>query len=105
MPVGNPKPMAKGAEAGGPINTEPLEPTGHLYWFNLDGQAIADPINPVIKMRQRTSASLVEIPAGAPALWDVRDVPHGTVVTEWNKSGVLNRTERTVLYLPPGYEK
>jgi enterochelin esterase-like enzyme len=27
------------------------------------------------------------------------------VVTEWQKSAVLNRTERIVLYLPPGYEK
>ncbi len=105
MPVGKPVPMTKGADGVWTITTQPLEATGHLYWFNVDGQAIADPINPVMKLRQRTSASLIEIPAATPAPWELRDVPHGSVVTEWNKSAALNRTERTVIYLPPGYEK
>ena len=61
-------------------------------------------MNPVIKLRQRTSASLVEIPDSPPAPWELRDVPHGTIVTELQKSAVLKRTERIVLYMPPGYE-
>jgi enterochelin esterase-like enzyme len=105
MPVGKPEAMTKGADGVWSITTAPLEANGHLYWFNLDGLAIADPVNPVVKLRQRTSASLVEVPADRPAAWEIRDVPHGTVVTEWQKSAVLNRTERIVLYLPPGYEK
>jgi enterochelin esterase-like enzyme len=105
IPVGKSQPMTKGADGVWSITTEPLEANGHLYWFNLDGLAIADPINPVIKMRQRTSASLVEVPAASPAPWEMRDVPHGTVVTEWQKSAALGRTERIVIYLPPGYEK
>lgn len=105
MPAGQPQGMTKGAGGVWSMTTEPLEPSGHLYWFNLDGQAIADPVNPVIKLRQRTSASIVEIPGSAPALWDLKDVPHGAVVTEWRKSAVLGRTERLLLYLPPGYEK
>ena len=43
--------------------------------------------------------------SASPAAWEVRDVPHGSVVTEWQKSTVLNRTERIVVYLPPGYQK
>jgi enterochelin esterase family protein len=105
MPVGKPQQMTKGADGVWTITTEPLEANGHLYWFNLDGLAVADPVNPVVKLRQRTSASLVEVPASSAAPWDLRDVPHGTVVTEWRKSQVLNRTERMVIYLPPGYEK
>ncbi len=105
MPVGKPEAMTKGADGVWNITTSALEANGHLYWFNLDGVAVADPVNPVIKLRQRTSASLVEVPAASPAPWELRDVPHGTVVTEWRKSAVLNRTERIVLYLPPGYEK
>lgn len=104
MEVGKPEAMAKDASGIWSMTTAPLEANGHLYWFNLDGLPIADPINPVIKMRQRTSASLVEVPAGTPAVWELRDVPHGTVITEWQKSQVLNRTERIVIYLPPGYE-
>ena len=105
MPVGTLQAMTKDSDGVWSLTTAPLEPNGHLYWFNLDGVAIADPINPVIKLRQRTSASLVEIPDAPPAVWELRDVPHGTVVTEWRKSAVLNRSERIVLYLPPGYEK
>jgi enterochelin esterase family protein len=105
MPVGKPVPMSKDKDGLWSITTEPLEANGHLYWFNLDGLAVADPINPVIKLRQRTSASLVEVPAATPSAWDLRDVPHGTLVTEWRKSAVLNRTERFVVYLPPGYMK
>ncbi len=105
MPVGQPEPMTKGDNGVWSIHTTPLEPNGHLYWFNLDGVAIADPVNPVLKLRQRTSASLVEVPADPPAAWELRPVPHGTVVTEWQPSAVLHRTERIILYLPPGYEK
>jgi enterochelin esterase-like enzyme len=105
MVPGKLQPMTKGTDGVWSVTTEPLEANGHLYWFNLDGLAIADPVNPVIKQRQRTSASLVEVPAATPAPWELRDVPHGTVVTEWQKSTVLNRTERIVVYLPPGYEK
>jgi enterochelin esterase-like enzyme len=105
MPVGKPEPMTKGADGIWSIHTAPLEANGHLYWFILDGVAIADPVNPVIKLRQRTSASLVEVPSDPAAAWQIRDVPHGAVVTEWHKSSVLQRTERFVVYLPPGYEK
>ncbi|MEP6714190.1 MAG: alpha/beta hydrolase-fold protein [Terriglobia bacterium] len=105
MAVGKPEPMTKSADGVWSITTAPIEANGHLYWFNLDGLAIADPVNPIVKLRQRTSASLVEVPAAAPAAWEPRDVPHGSVVTDWNKSTVLNRTERMVVYLPPGYLK
>ena len=70
--------MTRASDGVWSVTTEPLEANGHLYWFNLDGLAVADPINPVIKMRQRTSASLVEVPAASPAPWELRDVPHGT---------------------------
>ena len=105
MAVGKPQAMTRSADGVWSITTEPLEANGHLYWFNLDGLAVADPVNPVIKQRQRTSASLVEVPDASAAPWELRDVPHGTVVTEWQKSAVLGRTERIVIYLPPGYEK
>lgn len=105
LAVGKTQAMTKAADGVWSATTEPLEANVHLYWFNLDGLAVADPINPVIKMRQRTSASLVEVPGAAPAPWEMRDVPHGTVVTEWQKSAVLSRTERIIIYLPPGYEK
>src|ERR1700753_170112 len=85
MPIGKPQAMTKDANGIWSVTTEALEANGHLYWFNVDGPAVAEPVNPVIKLRQRTSASLVEVPANPPAPWEVHDVPHGTVVTEWQK--------------------
>ncbi len=105
MPVGKPEPMTNGSDGVWSTTVGPLDATAHLYWFNLDGLAIADPVNPKIKLRQRTSASLVEVPGNIPTPWAVRDVPHGSVVTEYAKSQVLNRTEKIFVYLPPGYEK
>src|SRR5512139_3787926 len=50
--------MAKGADGVWTFTSPPLEPTIHLYFFTLDGLNIADPVNPVLKLRNRTSASL-----------------------------------------------
>jgi enterochelin esterase-like enzyme len=84
----------------------PLEPSIYIYNFNVDGIAMADPVNPRMKLRARTSASLVEIPADAPAFWQERDVPHGKVEINWRKSKVLNGETRWIwIYTPPGYDK
>jgi len=105
MPVGTLQPMVKDADGVWSVTAGPLDATGHLYFFNLDGVIMADPVNPKIKLRQRTSASLLEVPSDPPAPWTLRDVAHGMVVTEWRKSEVLGRTERIFIYLPPGYLK
>ena len=74
--------MTKDATGVWSVTSDPLEPTVHLYFFTVDGQAIADPINPRMKLRVRTSASLVEVPGTPVPPWQVRDVPHGSV--DWN---------------------
>src|SRR3954465_6278890 len=43
------------------ITLGPFEPSIYIYSFNLDGVAIPDPVNPLIKLRARTSASMVEV--------------------------------------------
>ncbi len=105
MPVGSKHPMTKDAEGVWSASVGGIEPTIHLYSFTVDGVTMADPVNPRIKLRQRTSASLVEIPAKG-ALWEVRDVPHGSVDVNWLRTPVINGETRQVLvYTPPGYEK
>ncbi len=105
MPVGSKHPMTKDAEGVWSATVSGIEPTIHLYSFTVDGVTMADPVNPRIKLRQRTSASLVEIPAkGAP--WEVRDVPHGSVDVNWLRTPVINgETRQVFVYTPPGYEK
>ena len=51
MPVGKTAPFTKGADGVWTLTTEPVEANGHLYWFNLDGVAVPDPVNPIIKLR------------------------------------------------------
>src|SRR5579863_4596187 len=74
MPIGKLEPLTKGPDGVWSITTGPIEATGHLYTFNLDGVTVTDPINPKVKLRQRTSASLLEVPADPPAAWNLRDV-------------------------------
>ena len=114
MPVGSKHPMTKDAEGVWSATVGPLEATLHLYSFTVDGVTMADPVNPRIKLRQRTSASLVEIPAQpnqrAAAPWELRNVPHGSVEANWLRSTVISNkdggeTRQVFVYLPPGYDK
>ncbi|MFN7920190.1 MAG: alpha/beta hydrolase-fold protein [Bryobacteraceae bacterium] len=105
MPVNTSKPMSKNASGVWSITLGPLDPSIYLYTFTVDGVTMADPVNPRVKLRSRTSASMVEIDGAEPALWQDRDVPHGTVEVNWQKSSVLGDTRWIWIYTPPGYEK
>jgi enterochelin esterase family protein len=82
----------------------PLEPGLAIYTFTIDGVTTPDPVNPRIKLRARTSASLVDVPGNPPELWEARDVPHGTVEINWEKSKVTGDTRACYVYTPPGYD-
>ena len=82
----------------------PLDPGLAIYTFTVDGVTMPDPINPRIKLRARTSASLVDVPGLGPELWVARDVPHGAVGINWRKSNVTGDTRAYHVYTPPGYD-
>lgn len=88
------------------ITVGPLAPGLYLYSFNLDGVTLTDPVNPRIKLRSRTSASIVEVTGPKPELWEPRDVPHGSVEISWHKSRTLGGETRQIwVYTPPGYHE
>jgi enterochelin esterase family protein len=89
------------------VTLGPFEPSIYIYSFTVDGVAMADPINPRMKLRASTSASLLEVPGGdAPAFWEPRDVPHGGVEINWQKSKAINGETRAIwIYTPPDYQK
>jgi len=88
------------------ITLGPFEPSIYIYNFTVDGVAIPDPVNPRIKLRARTSASLVEVMDDAPAFWEARDVPHGAVEIDWEKSKAIQGETRAIwVYTPPDYAK
>ena len=106
MPAGTQQPLAKGADGIWTVTLGPIAPNGYLYTFTIDGVTVADPVNPDVKLRQRTSASLLEIPGTPAEPWEARDVPHGSVDANWLKSKVIEgQTRQVFVYLPPGYEK
>ena len=88
------------------ITLGPFEPSIYIYSFTVDGMAIADPINPRMKLRARTSGSLVEVKDDTPAFWEARDVPHGAVEINWEKSkAIAGETRQIWIYTPPDYAK
>jgi enterochelin esterase-like enzyme len=88
------------------VTLGPLEPSIYIYSFNVDGVSIPDPINPRIKLRARTSASMVEVKDDTPAFWEARDVPHGSVEINWEKSkAIADETRAIWIYTPSDYAK
>ena len=99
-----PEKMTRDAAGVWSVTVGPLEPNIYIYVFNLDGVTVTDPVNPLVKLRARTSASMVEVPGGEP--WDFRDVPHGQLHTHTHAAASLNGAQRQfVVYTPPGYER
>lgn len=103
MMPGTKQTMTRDEQGVWSATTGPLEPGLAIYTFTVDGVTTPDPINPRIKLRARTSASLVDVPGHPPELWEARDVPHGTVEVNWAKSKVTGDTRAYYVYTPPGY--
>jgi enterochelin esterase-like enzyme len=98
------QPMTKSDDGTWSLTVGPLAPATYIYSFTVDGIAMADPVNPRIKLRMRGSGSLVEVPGETPGLADPREVPHGAVEINWQKSIVLDGETRGIwVYTPPGY--
>ena len=104
VPVGTTRPMTRDDKGVWSITQGPLPPGIYIYTFTVDGITMPDPVNPKIKLRWRTSASLVDVPGGH-EVWEPRDVPHGKVEINYQKSSVLNETRAGWIYTPPGYAK
>src|SRR5438270_14074923 len=77
------------------VTLGPFEPSIYIYSYTVDGIAMADPANPRMKLRATTSASLVEVP-GESEFWQPRDVPHGAVEINWEKSKAINGETRAI---------
>jgi enterochelin esterase family protein len=99
-------PIAMSKDTGGvwSVTTEPIKPDIYPYSFHVDGVVVMDPANVAFFPNERFKGSLVEVPADAPLVHDLRDVPHGTVSYEYYPS-VSGTTGTVVVYTPPSYDK
>ncbi|MCX7046492.1 MAG: alpha/beta hydrolase-fold protein [Candidatus Sumerlaeota bacterium] len=94
------RPMVKDSEGVWSVTLGPLAPAIYDYSFVVDGVSMADPGNPDIK---GPTSSLLPIPAKKPALYEMRNVPHGQVTIHWYHSTTLAADRRVYVYTPPGY--
>ena len=100
-----PQQMTRDDQGTWSVTVGPLEPGIAIYAFTVDAITMADPINPRLKVRARTSASLVDVPGDPAELWQAREVPHGTIEVNWEKSKVIGDTRAFYVYTPPGYDQ
>ena len=96
--------MTKAEDGLWSVTLGPLAPAIYDYTFRVDGVAVIDPVNPMIKPGERTSASMFEIRGDQPAPYDFQAVPHGTVHVSYYDSKALGVPRRIDVYTPPGYE-
>ncbi|MBI3413957.1 MAG: esterase [Verrucomicrobia bacterium] len=105
MPPGTQQSLARDGQGVWSVTVGPLESGPAIYTFTVDGVTTPDPVNPRIKLRARTSASMVDVPGEPTELWQARDVPHGRVEVNWEKSRVTGDTRAYYVYTPPGYDR
>jgi enterochelin esterase family protein len=97
-------PMTKNTEGVWSVTFGPIKPDIYPYSFKVDGVTVMDPANVAFFPNERFKGSLVEIPSDVPAIYALKNVPHGTVSYEYYPS-VEGSTGTLVVYTPPGYTK
>lgn len=82
----------------------PLASQLYSYNFIVDGVRVLDPSN-VYMNRDVTNVTNIFIIGGTPGdLYNVNNVPHGTVSRTWYNSPTLGMKRRLTVYTPAGYE-
>ncbi len=99
----DPTPMSKDPGGVWSFTTAALEPDLYGYSFVVDGVALLDPGNPVIKPNFIWVGNMVHVKGSTPAIWDITDVPHGTLHRHTYKSAVVGDTRDFIVYTPPAY--
>ncbi|MFO7698902.1 MAG: alpha/beta hydrolase-fold protein [Anaerolineae bacterium] len=104
-PDGNDVAMVRDSEGVWSATVGPLAPEYYTYVYVLDGVHALDPGNTLIMRDGIRYSSSLRVPGELPALYDVNDVPHGTLHQVWYPSPSLNMARRMYVYTPPGYEE
>lgn len=87
------------------LTTEPLTPDIYPYTFNVDGNTVADPSNPLVKpIVMGGNQSLAHVPGGDDLSWEVADVPRGTLHHHFYRSEIAGEDRDFHVYTPPGYD-
>ncbi len=96
--------MVEGKDGFWEVTTKPLLPGFHYYAISVDGFVSNDPGSTVF-FAARQEVSGLEIPGRESDFFAIKNVPHGTVRTEWYFSKTTGTTRRIFVYTPPGYDQ
>lgn len=96
--------MTKDHDGCWEVTTKPLLPGFHYYAISVDGFASNDPGSRVF-FAARKEVSGLEIPGPDSDFFAAKDVPHGTVRTQWYLSKTTGEVRRIFVYTPPGYDQ
>ncbi|HXU17782.1 MAG TPA: alpha/beta hydrolase-fold protein [Terriglobales bacterium] len=86
------------------VTTKPLTTGFHYYAISVDGFASNDPGSRVF-FAARKEVSGLEVPGAESEFFSIRDVPHGTLRTEWYRLNGTGQIRRIIVYTPPGYDQ
>jgi enterochelin esterase-like enzyme len=84
--------------------TSPLSPELYSYSFIVDGVNVMDPNNVFMNRDVATVTNIFFINGNPADLYQVNEVPHGTVSRLWYDSPTLKMNRRITIYTPAGYE-
>lgn len=103
-PGGGPVAMTKDARGVWSATVGPLTPELWSYRFIVNGVPTVDPQNNNVIRDGLRVDNLLLVPGAESALYQNRDVPHGTLAATWYDSPSLKLKRRMLVYTPPGYE-
>jgi len=98
--------MTKDAQGVWSVTIGPMAPQLWGYWFLADGVKALDPNNGETQRDGNRYDNLLMVSGPESALWDFKDVPHGTVEQVWYPSPILKQARRRMyVWLPPDYKE
>lgn len=96
--------LKKGDDDVWSVTVGPLEDYMYHYNFIIDGVSAIDPKNAHALRDGVRYASMLIVPGEASEIFEINEVPHGTLSKIWYDSPTLDLNRRMYVYTPPGYE-
>jgi enterochelin esterase-like enzyme len=95
--------MVKGDDGTWTYTSAPQAPGYHNYWMVVDGAIVLDPATNV-SIGYGHSCNGFEVPEPGVDFYDIKDVPHGSVLIKNYFSKTANSWRHIFIYTPPGYD-
>ncbi len=97
--------MTKGDDGVWTYTTkDPMAPGYHNYWMLVDGAIVLDP-NTEAFIGYGHMCNGFEVPDPEGDFYEIKDVPHGNLVTQNYFAKAANAWRPVIVYTPPGYER